>query len=161
LPKRSRFCQIKAGNEASKPLTDLNEPPCVRLLYRAILTLRVLPDPDLRFFEFGSAWPTYARRYLDAYDPHDDSEPKYCPTPYEVRIYLDVLKWARELSQLQWKIMIYRAQEYSLALIADYLGLPIVIIQTQHRIAIASVAACEAIDKPPELQHFSRRHHCA
>lgn len=146
-------------------MTDpLAEPPCMRLLYGAIRTLEALPDPDLRWFQIGSTWPTYARRYLDAYDTHDDAKPRYAPTPHEVRVYLDVLVWARDLSRLQWKVMVLRADDYSLPLIADYLGMPLLAVQLEHQAAVALVAAranVAKVDTESGNVQFPRRHQCA
>lgn len=114
------------------------EPPAVRELYRAILTLRALPDPDLHWFAIGTTWPHYVRAYLDAYEvEHDtDDRPRHIPTPADVARYLDILAWGRELSRLQWRIINYRADDYSLELIADCVRQPLGVVRMEFRLAV-------------------------
>ena len=119
----------------------MTEPPAVLLLYRAINTLDVLPDPDLRYFAVGSTWPLYARRYLDAYNPDEETETTWRPTPHDVSAYLDVLVWARDLSKRGWQIMVMRARGYSLPLITDMLRSAIGTIECEYAEAIQIVTA--------------------
>ena len=148
----------------------MTEPPAVLLLYRAILTLDVLPDPDLRYFAVGSTWPLYARRYLDAYNPDEETETTWRPTPHDVSAYLDVLVWARDLSKRGWQIMVLRARDYSLPLIADMLRSAIATIECEYADAIHVVASAAGrtpdrwwspLDNPREMESVARRHHCA
>ena len=149
----------------------MTEPPAVLLLYRAILTLDVLPDPDLRYFAVGSTWPLYARRYLDAYNPDEETETTWRPTPHDVSTYLDVLRWARDLSKRGWQIMVMRARGYSLPLITDMLhGSAIDTIECEYADAIHVVASAASrtpnmwwtpLDNPPRMGDVARRHHCA
>ena len=143
---------------------SIAEPPCVILLYRAILTLSAVPDPDLRFFVVGSAWPAYARRYLDAYDSNDETELPWLPTPHDVTTYLAVLAWAHTLTRQQWCVMALRARSYSLPLIADMLCTTIEDVEQRHAEAVASILAASCavpLDNPPANAAFSRSHHCA
>jgi uncharacterized protein DUF6362 len=162
-------CGVKAGAITGHPMS-IAEPPSVLLLFRAILTLNALPDPDLRYFAVGSTWPLYARRYLDAYNPDDETETTWRPTPHDVSAYLDVLAWARDLSKRGWQIMVLRARDYSLPLIADMLGSAITDIQHDHADAIHVVTTAanrdrniwwSPLDNPPWMVSFPRRHHCA
>lgn len=140
------------------------EPPCVLLLFRAILTLKALPDPDLPYFQIGSAWPDYARRYLDAYNPDEEAEAPWRPTPHDVQEYLSVLGWARDLRPLQWDIMVLRARDYSLGLIADVLRHRIEHILRNHARAVRLVslrAHSNAIDNLERKGPYSRHHQCA
>lgn len=116
------------------------EPQCVQLLYRAILTLAALPDPDARYFAVTSAWPTYARRYLDAYNPDEETEVAWRPTPADVTAYLGVLAWARELTKRQWHIMRLRARGYSLPLVADMLRISLEHAADAHSEAVQTVS---------------------
>jgi hypothetical protein len=148
----------------------MTEPPAVLLLYRAILTLNALPDPDTRYFAVGSTWPLYARRYLDAYNPDDETEAAWRPTPHDVSAYLDVLAWARDLSKRGWQIMVLRARDYSLPLIADMLRSAIADIRNDHADAIHVITTAASrgpnmwwspLDNPPRMGDVARRHHCA
>jgi len=148
----------------------MTEPPAVILLYRAILTLNALPDPDIRYFQIGSTWPLYARRYLDAYNPDDETETTWRPTPHDVSAYLDVLAWARDLSKRGWQIMVLRARDYSLPLIADMLGPTTDTIECEYADAVHIVATAASrapniwwspLDNPPQMGDVARRHHCA
>jgi len=148
----------------------MTEPPAVLLLFRAILTLNALPDPDIRYFQVGSTWPLYARRYLDAYNPDDETETTWRPTPHDVSAYLDVLPWARDLSKRGWQIMVLRARDYSLPLIADMLRSAITDIQHDHADAIHVITTAASrtpnmwwtpLDNPPQMGDVARRHHCA
>jgi hypothetical protein len=149
---------------------SMTEPPAVILLYRAINTLNALPDPDLRYFAVGSTWPLYARRYLDAYNPDEETETTWRPTPHDVSAYLDVLVWARDLSKRGWQIMVLRARDYSLSLIADMLRAKIDHIERDHANAVQVVVTAAwrdrniwrpTLDRPPQNAAVSRSHHCA
>jgi hypothetical protein len=148
----------------------LAEPQCVLLLYRAINTLGAQPDPDARYFVVASTWPTYARRYLDAYNADDETEVNWQPTPQDVSSYLEVLRWAYGLNRRQRRIMWYRADGCSLPMIADYLRTPIAEIEQDHADAVCLVTQAAlrehngwrgSIDNPLEMVSVSRRHHCA
>ena len=162
-------CCGVAGAITGHPMS-IAEPPAVLLLYRAILTLHAVPDPDARYFAITSAWPTYARRYLDAYNPDEETEISWRPTPADVTAYLGVLSWARELSKRQWHIMQLRARSYSLPLIADMLRLSIDHIEQDHAEAICVVGQAAlrdhngwrgTLDNPLVMVPIPRRHHCA
>ena len=171
---------------------SIAEPPCVILLYRAILTLCAVPDPDLRYFvEAGSSWPEYPRRYLDAYNPDEETEVNWRPTPADVTVYLDVLAWARGMSKRQRHIMLLRARDYSLSLIADMLRATIDQVEQDHAEAVQVVVTaawraathrstawnsigappqrnlrhrnmwCVPLDNLPQNAAVSRSHHCA
>jgi len=149
----------------------MTEPPAVLLLYRAILTLNAVPDPDLRYFvEAGSSWPEYPRRYLDAYNPDEETAIVWQPTPHDVTVYLDVLTWARDLTKRQWQIMVMCARDYSLSLIADMLRSRIDHIERDHANAVQVVVTAAwrdrniwwmPLDRPPQNAAVSRPHHCA
>lgn len=183
---RAHACCGVAGAITGHPMS-IAEPPPVLLLYRAILTLHALPDPDLRYFvDAGSSWPEYPRRYLDAYNPDEELDIGWQPTPHDVTTYLRVLAWARELSKRQWHIMVLRARDYSLPLIADMLRLSLEHVVDAHGEAVqtVSIAArtagtlspqnspadfparinaniwCAPLDTPPQNARVSRSRHC-
>jgi hypothetical protein len=66
------------------------------LLRRAILTLAVVPDPDLRY-RLGpkGCWPSIVREARDAYGYAPPKMRAYHPTPEDQSRYLDVLAWLR------------------------------------------------------------------
>jgi len=83
---------------------------------------------------------------------------------------LDVLAWARDLSKRGWQIMVLRARDYSLPLIADMLRSAITDIRNDHADAIHVVASAASrtpnmwwtpLDNPPQMGDVARRHHCA
>lgn len=169
-------CGVTAGAITGHPMS-IAEPPCVILLYRAILTLHAVPDPDLRYFvDAGSSWPEYPRRYLDAYNPDEETETTWRPTPHDVTVYLGVLAWARDLSRQQWNIMVLRARGYSLPLIADMLRSTIEAAENGHAEAVRAVSlaarstdalnpknasAAFPLDMCPQNAAVSRPHHRA
>lgn len=163
-------CGVKVGAITGYPM-GIAEPPAVILLYRAILTLHAVPDPDLRYFvDAASSWPEYPRRYLDAYNPDEEIAIDWQPTPHDVTVYLGVLTWARELTKRQWNIMVLRARDYSLSLIADMLRSAIGDIVDDHADAMRIVASaasrdrnigCPSLDRSPQNAAGSRPHHCA
>lgn len=167
---RAQACCGVAGAITGHPMS-IAEPPCVILLYRAILTLHAVPDPDLRYFvDAGSSWPEYPRRYLDAYNPDEEIAVAWQPTPHDVTVYLGVLTWARELSKREWDIMVLRARDYSLSLIADMLRSRIDHMERDHANAVQVVVTaawrdrniwCPTLDRPPQNAAVSRPHHCA
>jgi hypothetical protein len=143
------------------------EPPAVRQFYRALLTLRALPDPDLKYFPINTAWPEFPRRAIDAYgySAADDLEniSRFIPAPADIDKYLEILKWGQELNIPQWRIMEYRAQEYSLTIIADFLRWPINFVVMEFQLAVAEVerASLMGVDNPTKHVQFSRHHNCA
>jgi hypothetical protein len=125
---------LKNANGTARPMVE-------GLLHRAINTLNALPDPDVRYFQIGSAWPTYARRYLDAYDADDETEVRWRPTPHDVTVYLVVLRWTRGFTPAQWRICAYMAEGCSPEMVGDYMRLPTATVVENYDRALDLVVA--------------------
>ncbi len=89
---------------------------------RAMKTLRAVPDRERRFFIVKSSSPDYIREYLDAYDPDDDIQPRFQPTPRDISDYLTALSWVRHLDRSAWKILWARSFDVSFGLIGKQIG---------------------------------------
>lgn len=72
---------------------------CAELLRRAILTLTRVPDPDRRFLGYQNQRWEVVRRYIEAYGYETPKAHRFRPTPRDVEIYLDVLKWLNWLEK--------------------------------------------------------------
>ena len=91
-------------------------------LMRGMKTLRALPDRERRFFIVKSSSPDYIREYIDAYDPDDDIQPRFQPTPKDISDYLTALSWVRHLDRSAWKILWARSFGVSFGLIGKEIG---------------------------------------
>ncbi|MEM8838860.1 MAG: DUF6362 family protein [Pseudomonadota bacterium] len=75
---------------------------CLKLIQRAILTLKAVPDPDRRYQGLRKA-ATFRdmdperivtlKELLDGFGPETPRVNRFRPSPRDVEIYLDVLKW--------------------------------------------------------------------
>ncbi|KAA0697695.1 hypothetical protein DTW90_18535 [Neorhizobium sp. P12A] len=88
----------------------------------AMKTLRAMPDKERRFFVMKSSSPDYIREYIDAYDPEDDVQPRFRPTPADVSDYLTALSWVRHLDRAAWRILWWRSFDVSFGLIGKKIG---------------------------------------
>jgi hypothetical protein len=91
-------------------------------LMTAMKTLRAVPDRERRFFIQRSSSPNYIREYIDAYDPEDDVQPRFQPTPADVSDYLTALSWVRHLDRSAWRILWWRSFDVSFGLIGKKIG---------------------------------------
>lgn len=91
-------------------------------LMTAMQTLRAVPDRERRFFVPRSSSPDYIRSYIDAYDPDDDIQPRFQPTPFDVSDYLTALSWVRHLDKHEWKILWWRSFGLSFGVIGKQIG---------------------------------------
>jgi hypothetical protein len=64
------------------------------LLWRAVRTLQVVPDSDLKF-RLGerTAWPAFVRHARDAYGSAPPRFRTFQPTRADLTVYLEVLSW--------------------------------------------------------------------
>jgi hypothetical protein len=90
---------LATENAMTAALGDISPAMIARvreLLRRAILTLAVVPDPDLRY-RLGPRgnWPSIVRDARDAYGYAPPKMRAYHPTPEDQSRYLDVLAWLR------------------------------------------------------------------
>lgn len=106
-----------ASSKTKVPRTEVEE-----RLMRAMKTLRAVPDRERRFFIIKSSSPDYVREYLDAYDPDDDAQPRFQPTPADVSDYLTALSWVRHLDRSAWRILWWRSFDVSFGLIGKQIG---------------------------------------
>lgn len=93
-----------------------------RRLMTGMKTLRAVPDRERRFFVLKSSSPDYIREYIDAYDPDDDIQPRFQPTPIDVSDYLTALSWVRHLDKAAWRILWWRSFDVSFGLIGKKIG---------------------------------------
>jgi hypothetical protein len=91
-------------------------------LMRGMKTLRAVPDRERRFFIVKSSSPDYVREYLDAYDPDDDIQPRFQPSPRDISDYLTALAWVRHLDRAAWRILWWRSFDVSFGLIGKQIG---------------------------------------
>ena len=126
--------EIRQANGSARQMVET-------ALHRAVLTLHALPDPDLRYFQIGSTWPTYARRYLDAYNPDEEINMAWQPTPHDVTVYLDVLGWTRGLTPAQWRVCVHTAEGCSPQMVGDYMRMPTGAVVQLYDQALDVVAA--------------------
>ena len=91
-------------------------------LMTAMKTLRAVPDRERRFFIVKSSSPDYVREYIDAYDPDDDVQARFQPTPADVSDYLIALSWVRHLDRPAWQILWARSFDLSFGLIGKQIG---------------------------------------
>lgn len=91
-------------------------------LMTAMKTLRAVPDKERRFFIVKSSSPDYIREYIDAYDPEDDAQARFQPTPADVSDYLTALTWVRHLDKSAWQILWWRSFDVSFGLIGKQIG---------------------------------------
>lgn len=120
VPKRQP--REVAERVAETPSAAIDIRTVERRVYRAMKTLRALPDREKRFLEFGSMWPPYVQASIDAYASVDAPAPRFCPTPFDVSDFLTALSWARHLSKDEWNILWWRSFDFSFGLIAKYIG---------------------------------------
>jgi len=91
-------------------------------ILRAFKTLRVLPDPERRFFNQRSAWPEVLQSFEDAYGYTDVKMPKFRPTPFDCGDYLTALDWVRGLDAPAVRLIVSRSFDFSFQQIGKRIG---------------------------------------
>lgn len=89
---------------------------------RAMMTLRVLPDNERRFFIVRSSSPDYVQEAVTAYTADNDEEPRFRPTPFDVSDCLNALAWLRHLDRPAWQMIWWRSFGVSFGLIGKRIG---------------------------------------
>ena len=91
-------------------------------ILRACKTIRVLPDPEARFFQYSSPWPIAPQSTEEAYGYDEARLPRFRPTPADVSDCLTALAWARGLPRGMWKLVWWRSLGWGFHHIAARIG---------------------------------------
>ncbi|MCP5005526.1 MAG: hypothetical protein GY941_16545 [Planctomycetes bacterium] len=90
-------------------------------LMRALKTIRVLPDKESRFQSYRTAWPEFARQFMDAYGS-EQSMKRFRPTPFDVGDCLTALSWMNHIPQPDIKHIYWRSEGVSYRQVAEKIG---------------------------------------
>lgn len=116
--------KMKAELAADKNLISKRDVK-TRIL-RAIKTLDVQPDHELRFFKVRCGLPEFVRERLEPADEQwvrneQLSKPRrFHPTPRDIELYVDDLSWLNPLTEDEQKLIAWRARDYAYRDIAQW-----------------------------------------
>ena len=108
-------------------------------ILRACKTIRALPDPEARFFQFRSLWPDAPNPPEEGYGWHEATMPRFRPTPADVSDCLTALAWARGIPRREWKLIWWRSLGFGFANIAAKIGRSDETARQRYRDAILSL----------------------
>lgn len=124
----------RARRIGGRPSTDVRE--AERRIYRAMKTLRAVPDHERRFFRISNGWPPYVRDFMDAYDSVGEQKPRFNPTPADVSDYLYALAWTSVLEKNEWRYLWWRSFDLSFRQIAMRIGQSDETARTRYKDAV-------------------------
>lgn len=88
----------------------------------AFKTLRALPDPDARFFQYRSLWPDTTQSTEEAYGYDLARMPRFRPSPADVSDCLPILALMRGIPRREWRLIWWRSLGFSFRGIAMRIG---------------------------------------
>lgn len=151
--------KLKADLAADKTLISKRDVK-TRIL-RAVKTLDVQPDHELRFFKIRCGLPEFVRERLEPADEQwvrneELSKPRrFHPTALDISRYVDDLMWLNPLSKREQDLIAWRARDYAYRDIAQWLQITERQAENEFK---ATISNCWCVAALKEREENKRAH---